>query len=111
MDFNQIRLAFNLFFKPLMLFLVSLLAMNLIEVAAMQPMLVPLTKIASYGIIGVLLLASYLLAQSVWLLVRVARGIGESCHGCGMPVRYVSRGRYGPYYRCMACGANRRSHE
>jgi hypothetical protein len=111
MDFNQIRLAFNLFFKPVMLVLVSLFALNLIEVAAMQPMLLPLTRIASYGIVGVLLLSGYLFVQSVWLLMNLVRGVGESCHNCGMPVRYVSPGRYGPYYKCLACGTNRRSHE
>lgn len=108
MDFNQIRLCFNLFFKPVVLVVLGFCAMNLVDAAATQPMLVPLAKIATYGIVGIFMLAAYLLAHGAWLLVKAERGIGESCHNCGMPVRYVSPGRYGPYYHCMACGSNRR---
>jgi len=32
---------------------------------------------------------------------------GEICHNCGGMTEYHSNGRYGPYYKCMACGKNR----
>ncbi len=29
---------------------------------------------------------------------------GEICHNCGGITVYNSKGRYGPYFKCMACG-------
>lgn len=109
MNLNHIRLCFNLFYRPVVLALLGLWALNLIDAAAMQPMLVPLANVAIYGVVGIFALATYLMAHAAWLLVKADRGIGENCHSCGMPVRYVSPGRYGPYYHCMACGSNRRA--
>ena len=109
MNLNHIRLGFNLFFKPAALLLLGLLALNFIDAAATQPMLVQLANIAIYGVVCIFILAAYLVAHGAWLLVKAERGIGESCHSCGMPVRYVSPGRFGPYYHCLACGSNRRA--
>lgn len=109
MDFNKIRLCFSLFFKPVVLFVLGFFAMDMVGVTAMQPMLAPLANVVAYGIVGIFMLAMYLLAHGAWLLVKAERGIGENCHNCGMPVRYVSPGRYGPYYHCIACGSNRRA--
>lgn len=32
---------------------------------------------------------------------------GETCHNCGGMTVYHPNGRYGPYFKCMACGKNR----
>ena len=32
---------------------------------------------------------------------------GEICHNCGGMTSYHHKGRWGPYYKCMACGKNR----
>lgn len=32
---------------------------------------------------------------------------GETCHKCGGMTKYHPNGRWGPYYKCMACGKNR----
>jgi hypothetical protein len=38
---------------------------------------------------------------------RWKQGEGEFCHSCGGMVVY-KEGRYGPYFKCLACNKNRK---
>ena len=106
-SFNYIRVYVSLFFRPLLLVIVGICALNSVNVVATQPVFAPFANLAAYGILGIFALAACMFLHATWFLIKSELGIGESCHYCGMPVRYVSPGRYGPYYHCISCGSNR----
>lgn len=108
-NLNHIRLFFNLYFGPLLLVVVGLFAMNAgtkMQSVAMFASFAPLLGWAGLGAFAV---AAVWSGWSAWLLWQASRGVGELCHCCGMPTRYISPGKYSPHYRCMACGVNRRA--
>ena len=109
MNINNIRLAFNLFFKPVVIFVLATITTLGIERLESQPMLRSLVPIIQWGASGLFVAATFILGWSIWKISQAVRGVGELCYGCGMPTRYLSPGKYSPYYRCMACGMNRRA--
>ena len=57
-------------------------------------------------VIGAFLAASVITAAvQGWELWQWRRGDREICHRCGGMVEHKS-GRYGPYWRCLACDKN-----
>lgn len=109
MNINQIRLGFNLFFTPLLFFflmIVTLSAMDSVESRPMLRTLLPLIQWIAFGLLAGTVATS---AWGIWKVSQAMRGVGELCHGCWMPTRFISPGRYSPHYRCMACGTNRRA--
>lgn len=109
MSFNSVRLAFNLFFTPLIFFILAMVASSAVDRFENRPMLEPLAALIHWGSVGLFVAAVATLGWSIWIVSQAVRGVGELCHNCGMPTRFISPGRYSPHYRCMACGANRRA--
>lgn len=109
MSFSSIRLAFNLFFTPMILLILALIATSADDRLGSQPMLASLEALFHWGSVGLLGAAVGTLGWSIWRISQAMRGVGELCHNCGMPTRFISPGRYSPHYRCMACGTNRRA--
>ena len=108
-NLNHIRLFFNLYLGPFLLVVVGLFAMN--AGTKMQPvaMFASLAPILGWAGLEAFAVAAVWSGWSAWLLRQASRGVGELCHCCGMPTRYISPGKYSPHYRCMACGVNRRA--
>jgi hypothetical protein len=48
-----------------------------------------------------------IMLTNAWKMWRAYQGKGELCDKCSYPTRYVQNGRYGPYFKCWNCGANR----
>lgn len=109
MSFNSVRLAFNLFFTPLILFIFAVVASFAVDRLENQAMLQSVVPLVQWGSVGLLVAAVSTLELGIWKLSQAMRGVGELCHSCGMPTRFISPGRYSPHYRCMACGVNRRA--
>lgn len=109
MNINQIRLAINLFLAPLLFLILMMVTSSAMEHLESQTTLRSLVPLIQWGSFGLLVAALATLGRSIWKISQAMRGVGELCHSCGMPTRFVSPGRYSPHYRCMACGVNRRA--
>ena len=109
MNLNRLRLCFNLFWAPGLLLLAALLGDHQVGTLSGQPMLATLGVLLGYAISAAYGVALALILWSGYRLVRAELGLGECCDNCGGPVRHIGTGRYGPYYKCLACGSNRSS--
>lgn len=109
MTIHQIRLIFNLYFIPSMLFVAAMVVWSTVDRLDSSPMLLPLVMLIHWAFIGLLVAAVSTFGWGTWKISQALRGVGELCHSCGMPTRLISPGRYSPHYRCMACGLNRRA--
>lgn len=109
MNINPIRLAINLFLRPLILFILVMITSATMKHLENQATLKSLVPLIQWGSIGLLVAALATLGWGIWKISQVVRGVGELCYSCGMPTRFISPGRYSPHYRCMACGVNRRA--
>lgn len=107
---NSIRLGLNLFALPVFLLICSLCAASFTTFLSSQPYLLTIATAIDWLVTGMLLLSVLLLISSCWKLLNAFRGKGENCHSCGMPTKLIDPGRYGPHYRCMACGISRKAH-
>lgn len=66
---------------------------------------------AASWVFWALFLAAFLWSARQSLKVwRWYQGEGECCHSCGGMVSH-KYGRYGPYFKCLACGVNRKKGE
>ena len=108
-SFNSIRLGFNLFARPVFLLICGLVADAYAQSVTSGPALQVLAIFADWFVIGALLVGMCWFLYSCWRLWGAIRGAGENCYSCGMPTRYIGDGRYGPYYKCMACDMNRKA--
>lgn len=106
-NFNELRLALNLWAQPLFLLAASLVAQ--LSSDDMPPMLKPLSVVVQWGALGLFAAGMGLLALSAWKLWSASRGRGAICFHCGAPTRFIASGRWGPYRRCMACGTAERA--
>lgn len=109
-NLNNIRLGLNLFATPVFLLICGLVAGAYAQSITVSPYLQALTTFVDWLVDGVLLVGIGWFLISCWRLWGAYRGVGENCHSCGMPTRYMDKGRYGPYYKCMACGVNRKAY-
>ncbi len=104
MNWN-LRLTINMFGLPALFFVCSI-GLQLIRVpirpafSSVDPFIVGISLLF-------LIIAIGWACRSIWVLVQAHRGIGDLCHECGMPAKLVEPGRFGPYFKCMACGSNR----
>ena len=108
-NFNQIRLFLNLWVLPLGLFFLGCFAATSASRLEMPALFAPLALVLNWLTFGCFAMAAVFASWSAWRMWQAAQGIGELCHRCAMPTRYISPGRYSPHYRCMACGLNRRA--
>lgn len=107
MNLNRLRLYFNLFWAPGLLLLAALLGDHHVGTLSGLPMLAGLGVLFGYAIAAAYGGALALILWGSYKLVRAELGLGEFCYNCGAPVRHIGAGRYGPYYKCLACGSNR----
>ena len=109
MNFNHIRLGWNLFLVPTVLAILAVMTNIGAQTMAQTVYLKPLSDLVDYVAVFLLASAATLALFSYWRLWRSYQGVGENCHSCGMPARLIDPGKYSPHYRCMACGTNRRT--
>lgn len=107
MNTKDIRLCANLFGVPMTLVVSALIADQYVTDLAKYPLGAQLANFLSLGLAAVWLVSAGLVAYGALRLWLAFRGIGELCHVCGAPTRYVDPGRYSPHYRCLRCGINR----
>lgn len=107
MSFNDLRLFVNLFGLPVGFCICALVAEGQIEGMQASPVLASFAVLFTWGAIGLWIAGAITFAFGAWKLWCAWRGIGENCHTCGMPTRFINPGRYSPHYRCMRCGTNR----
>lgn len=110
MSLNELRLAVNLFGRPVLLVAAALYAEKFTETLNNQAYLAPLSSLIQWGVLGLWLIAGALFFYGGWRLWCSFKGIGENCHSCGMPTTLIDPGRYSPHYRCLSCGSNRRAY-
>lgn len=106
-NFNQLRLAWNLWAQPLFLIAASVIAQSVSK--EVPRVLRALAIVIDWAALLMFAAGLCLLTVSTWKLWSASRGRGASCPNCGAPTRYVGSGRYGPYRRCMACGNTERA--
>lgn len=104
---NQLRLLANLYRAPLILVAISIYVQSLDFQGHM--LLVTLAEPVYWLSLCALVVAALLIVSASWKMWQASRGMGDLCHQCAMPARYIGDGRYGAYFRCMACGSNRRA--
>lgn len=109
MNINHIRLALNLFFTSFVLLVLALTASLGVARFESQPMLGSLVPLIRWDTVDLFVAAALALGLSIRKIWQAVRGVGALCHGCGMPTRLISPGRYSSHYRCMTCGMNRRA--
>jgi hypothetical protein len=107
MNLNHLRLYLNLFAAPGICVFGGAAARFVGREFAAMPMLAGLVSLTSLVSTAAFLVAMAFFARSCWRLYQAEAGIGEACHSCGSPVAYVDDGRYGPYFKCLACSTNR----
>lgn len=108
-NLNSIRLFLNLYFGPLVFTVAGVVAVNAESKMQSTAVFASLAPILGWVSLGAFAYAAVWATWSAWLLWRATQGLGELCHSCAMPTRYVTPGKYSPHYRCMACGINRRA--
>lgn len=107
MNLNRLRLYLNLFAVPGICVFGGVVAHSVGREFAAMPMLAGLVRLTSLISMAAFVIAMAFFARSCWCLYQAEAGIGEACHSCGSPVAYVVDGRYGPYFKCLACSTNR----
>ncbi|WP_431065702.1 hypothetical protein [Methylotuvimicrobium sp.] len=108
---HQNKMLLRLYAMPL-LFLVGtfivLIAEDILQAATATPYMFNVLYMALWWVSLLLLgVACITFLYSTFLLWKWDKGeAAEMCHICGGIVT-DRNGKYGPYYKCLACGANR----
>ncbi len=113
---NLDKMLFKLYIFPILLLVGSLVVPHILS-TIIPNHLSQSTMLSGIGtqaknlapMAGLILLGSSLLwglfsSFELWQWSK-GRG-GETCHNCGGMTVYHPNGRYGPYFKCMACGKN-----
>lgn len=102
------HLLLRLFLVPAALIGASVWLQNAVQTASESRYLTGLAGQLMYLPIGVVVIALIAVLRNIWRVWRAVHGHDEqACLHCSMPTTYHERGRYGPYYKCWSCGANR----
>jgi len=109
MRFVSLRLVANVLALPVACAIIAVLLSMYISTPRNDIWSAAITPIAEYLRLAAVAFATAHMAWRGVQILRAMYGFGELCHHCGMPTKYIHRGRYGPYLRCIACGTNRRA--
>jgi hypothetical protein len=114
---NLNKMLFKLYAFPILLLVGSLIVPYILSTVipnhfAQSAILTGIGKqtqsiapMAGLILLGASLLWGLFSSFELWQWTK-GRG-GETCHNCGGMTEYHPNGRYGPYFKCIACGKNR----
>jgi len=112
---NTGRMLLRLYMFPILLFIGSLIVSYILgtilpngfsgNFSILGEKARSITPIAGVSLLGFSGLWFIVNSYKLW---QWDRGNGyDACHVCGGLTSYHANGRYGPYFKCMACGKNR----
>lgn len=101
-----------LFFTTLFLFLVF--GANLLVsawgdqklLAGLLKGILPLLKYGVLGLVVAIVVTGIAALHKLWLWIK---GQGDRCDRCDGITAYKPNGRYGPYFKCLACNSNEKA--
>lgn len=68
--------------------------------------ILPFAKYGLFGLMGATLISIIAALHKLWFWNK---GEGDRCRRCDGITVYKPDGRYGPYFKCLACNANEKS--
>jgi len=68
--------------------------------------ILPLLKYGLLGLVAAIVISTILSLHKLWVWNK---GEGDRCYRCDGITVYKPDGRYGPYFKCLACNANEKA--
>jgi hypothetical protein len=107
MNSHEIRLLFNMMKAPALFFVLAGLLAFSAGLLARTAHIAPLAHFLHMGCAISVVAGAILLLYNSVVSLRAEYGKGNVCPACSGPCKFVSNGRYGPYWKCLKCGQNR----